>query len=83
MASSRCVFSQIEPNWPLPYSTVPVPLLRDAIGRQAGSPVSIFVQVQCRWPKTGQEKVQFSRKTKYSADLGYNLSMHLVLLFLC
>ena len=37
--------SQIEPNWPLPYSTVPVSLLRDAIGRQAGSPVSIFVQV--------------------------------------
>ena len=83
MADSRLVISQIEPNWPLPYSTVLVSLLRDAIGRQAGSPVSIFVQVQCRLPKTGQEKVQFSRKTKYSADLGYNLSMHLVLLFLC
>ena len=30
MAGSRLVFSQIEPNLPLPYSTVPVPLLRDA-----------------------------------------------------
>ena len=29
-----CFFNQIEPNWPLPYSTVPVPLLRDA--RPAG-----------------------------------------------
>ena len=26
----RRVFSQIEPSFPLPYSTVPVPLLRDA-----------------------------------------------------
>ena len=26
----RRFFSQIEPNWPLPYSTVPLPLLRDA-----------------------------------------------------
>ena len=30
MAGSRLVFSKIEPNWPLPYSTVPVPHLRDA-----------------------------------------------------
>ena len=30
----RLFFSQIEPNWPLPYSTVPVPLFRDA--RPAG-----------------------------------------------
>ena len=28
------VFTQIEPNWPLPYSTVPVPRFRDA--RPAG-----------------------------------------------
>ena len=33
-AGSRLVFSQIDPNWPLPYITVPVPLLRDA--RPAG-----------------------------------------------
>ena len=26
----RCFFCQIAPNWPLPYSTVPVPWLRDA-----------------------------------------------------
>ena len=25
-----CFFTQIEPNWPLPYSTVPVQWLRDA-----------------------------------------------------
>ena len=30
----RCFFTQIEPNWPLPYSTVPVPWLKDA--RPAG-----------------------------------------------
>ena len=29
-----CFFTQIEPNWPLPYSTMPVPLWRDA--RPAG-----------------------------------------------
>ena len=34
MAGCRLVFSLIESNWPLPYSTVPVPLLRDA--RMAG-----------------------------------------------
>ena len=39
--NSRRVFNQIEPNWPLPYSTVPVPLLRDATGWQAGSTVSV------------------------------------------
>ena len=40
------------------YSTVPVPLLRDAIGRQAGSTVSVYARVQCPEPKTGQKKVQ-------------------------
>ena len=34
MAGNRCVFTQIEPNGPLPYSTVPVPRLRDS--RPAG-----------------------------------------------
>ena len=109
-------FIQIEPNWPLPYSTVPVPLLRDArpagwvtcysicastmpraqnmtgkgslllwrrftfpifqyhcwgmLGWRAGSTVSVYAQVQCREPKTGQQKVQSSRKTKYFAYLG-------------
>ena len=28
-------------------------------GRRAGSPIAVYVQVQCREPKTGQEKVQF------------------------
>ena len=62
-------FSQIEPNWPLPYSTVPVPLLRDTRPAGHGSTVSVYARVQCREPKTGHLKVQFSRKTKYFADL--------------
>ena len=33
-AGSRYIFNQIEPNWPLLYSTLPVPLLMDA--RPAG-----------------------------------------------
>ena len=51
-------FHQIEPNWPLPYSTVSVSWLRD---QRAGSPIAVYMraQVQCREPKTGQEKVQF------------------------
>ena len=39
-------------------------------GRQAGSPVTVYARVQRREPKTGQEKVQFSRKTKHFAHLG-------------
>ena len=40
------------------------------LGRQAGSTVSVYAQVQCREPKTGQQKVQFSRKTKSFVNLG-------------
>ena len=40
------------------------------IGRRAGSTVTVCARVQCREPKTGQHKVQFSRKTKYFAHLG-------------
>ena len=32
MADSRLVFSLIEPNWPLPYSTVPVLGLAGGLG---------------------------------------------------
>ena len=39
------------------------------LGRQAGSPVSVYVRVQCREPKTGQQKVQLSWKTKHFAHL--------------
>ena len=38
-------------------------------GRQAGSAVSVHAQVQCREPKTGQQKVQFSKKMKYFSNL--------------
>ena len=30
-------------------------------GRQAGSPIAVYAGVQCREPKTGQKKVQFSK----------------------
>ena len=40
------------------------------LGRRAGSTVSVYAQVQCREPKTGQQKVQFNVKTKYIDDLG-------------
>ena len=54
----RHFFTQIDPNWPLPYSAVPVPLLGDT--RPAGwAPFAVYAQVQCREPKTLQEKVQF------------------------
>ena len=49
-----CFFTQIEPNWPLPYSTVPV---------------------QCREPKTGQEKVQFYCEDDWLWPSCYYLSM--------
>ena len=42
----------------LPYSTVPVPQLREA-RRRAGSLIAVYAPVQCWEPKTGQEKVQF------------------------
>ena len=56
-AGSRHVFNQIESNWPLPYITVPVPLLRDA--RPAGwvncFSTSEYARVQWREPKTGYQ----------------------------
>ena len=39
-------------------------------GLQAGSTVSVYARVQCWEPKTGQQKVLLSRKTKYLAHLG-------------
>ena len=74
MADSRLVFSLIEPNWPLPYSTVPV-LGWGLPGRRAGTPLAVYVQVQCREPKTGQQKVQLYCEDINIANLGYNLSM--------
>ena len=41
----QCFF-QIEPNWPLPYSTVPVPRLRDA--RPAGWVTSFSICVSTK-----------------------------------
>ena len=50
--------SQIEPNWPLP-SVACQHHCKGMLGRQAGSPIAVYAQVQCREPKTGQQKVHF------------------------
>ena len=39
-------------------------------GRRAGTSVAVYARVQCREPKTGKRKVQFSSKTKHFAHLG-------------
>ena len=67
----QLVYSRIESNFPLPYSTMPVPQFKDA--RPTGWVTfysTVYARVQRREPKTGQEKVQFSRKTKHFAHLG-------------
>ena len=46
------------------------------LGRRAGSTVSIYAQVQCREPKTGQQKVQFYFEDEIHWQSGYSLSMH-------
>ena len=54
-----------------PCRTIPCQYhLWGMLGRQAGSTVSVYAQVQCREPKTGQQKVQFSRKTKSFVNMG-------------
>ena len=55
----RLFFPQIETNWPLPY-------LKDA------GPAST---VQCREPKTRQQKVQFYYEDEIHCRSGYSLSM--------
>ena len=40
-------------------------------GWQAGSPIAVYVRVQCREPKTGQEKILF-----YCEDDSLFLSSH-------
>ena len=42
------------------------------LGRRAGS---VYAQVQCRDPKTGQHKVQFYREDEIYSQSGYSLSM--------
>ena len=39
-------------------------------GRRAGTSVAVYARVQCREPKTGKRKVQFSSKTKHFAHQG-------------
>ena len=56
-----CFFTQIEPNWPLPYRRT-VPCQYNGWGMpcwRAGSPIAVYAREQCREPKTGQKKVQF------------------------
>ena len=51
-----------------------VPGLRDA-GWRAGSPIAVYVEVQYREPKTGQQKVQLYCEYDKHCQSGYNLSM--------
>ena len=46
-------------------------------GRRAGSPFAVYARVQCREPKTGQEKVQFYCEDDLLFLSSYYLSMHL------
>ena len=43
-------------------------------GRRAGSPIAEYARVQCREPKTGQEKINYVVKT-----IGFD---HLVIIYL-
>ena len=45
------------------------------LGRQAGATVSVYARVQCREPKTGQQKVQFYCEDEIHCRSGYSLSM--------
>ena len=65
-AGCRLVFSQMESNWPLPYSTMPVLLLRDA--RPAGW-VNCFSICSSTMPRA--QKVQFSSKDEIVWRSGY------------
>ena len=40
------------------------------VGWRSGSTVAVYARVHCREPKTGQQKVQISSKTKHFANLG-------------
>ena len=59
------LFHQIEPNWPLPYSTVPVPRLREA--RPAGLVtywgICIMHEYNAEIPKQGRKRFDSSVKT--------------------
>ena len=48
-------------------------------GQRAGSPVSVYVRVHCREPKTGQQMVQFYCKDDWLLPSCYYLSMLFVL----
>ena len=57
MAGSQRFFTQIEPNWPLPYS-IPCQYHGWGMpGRRAGSPIAVYARAQCREPNRGQQKV--------------------------
>ena len=56
------------------YSTVPVPRLREAVP-VGWVPIAVYAQVQCREPKTVQEKVQFYCEDNSLFLSSYYLSM--------
>ena len=45
------------------------------LGRRAGSTVSVYEQIQCREPKSGQQNVQFYCEDEIDCRSGYSLSM--------
>ena len=55
-------FRQIEPNWPLPYSTVPVPWLRDS--RRAGWVTYCSTYMREYNPRAGQGRKGFNSFVK-------------------
>ena len=71
-AGSRLVFSLIEPKWPLPYCTVPVPLLSvegcRAIG--LGHLLQYMREYNAERPKQGSKRFNCIVKTINIADLG-------------
>ena len=73
----RHFFHQIEPNWPLPYSTGQYHSWGMS-GRRAGSPIAVFARVQCLDPKQGRKRFNSIVKTIHAS---YLLTIYLWLLF--
>ena len=73
-SGSPCVFNQIEPNWHLPYSTMPVPLLRDATGR-LGQLFQYMHEGNAESPKQGNKRFNSQGRLNTLPIWVHNLSM--------
>ena len=56
------LFFHVKLNLTDPCCTIRASTTVEGCHQRAGSPIAVYAQVQCREPKTGQEKVQFYRK---------------------